>query len=117
MSEQKLSQQQHVKTLKIALHHMSTALGAINQLKPEELLDLFEDSTEPSSPRDRFQFISTQLLNLGANISDMRMVLVNLGQYNTIENWISNETKEVQKSFLSPEKDRDEEDSEREERV
>jgi len=113
--ERKLSQP--VNTLKMALHHMSLALATINSLKPNEILDLFEDATDPSHPRDRFQFISTQLINLGANISDMRMVLVNLGQYNTIENWVSNETKEVQKNFLSPEKDGDEEDSEREERV
>lgn len=113
--ERKLSQP--VNTLKMALHHMSLALATINSLKPNEILDLFEDMTDPSHPRDRFQFISTCLLNLGSNVSDARMILVNLGTYSTIEEWVTNEKKEIQKAFLPPEKETGEKESEGEEGV
>lgn len=104
---------QSVEKLKIALHHMSVALAEINKAKPNELLTLFEDPTDPTNPRDRFQYISSCLLNLGSNISDSRMILANLGTYTTIDGWVSNEKKKIQKAFLYPEG----ENSEREEGV
>ena len=45
------------------------------------------------------------------------MILVNLGTYSTIEEWVTNEKKEIQKAFLPPEKETGEKESEGEEGV
>ena len=94
---------QHITVLKLAIHKANEALSRISSLKPEELLTLFEDSQDPTNNRDRFIFISNSLLSLGTNLSEARLVLLNLGQYTTIENWISSEKKKNIKAFLTPE--------------
>ena len=94
---------QRLKHLKSALHIANEHLMELMKQRPEELLNLFEDVQDPTNSRDRFVFISNSLLSLSTNLSEARLVLVNLGQYNTIEKWTSHEKKKTAKLFAENE--------------
>lgn len=90
-------------TLKNAIHIANQSLSKIFGSKPDEILTLLEDSQDPSNARDRFVYISNSLMSLANNLSEARLVLINLGQYSTVENWASNEKKKTTARILHEE--------------